>query len=149
MKAMFKGWLTLVSVFGLLVVVMDPARAEVSTDLADVISALPPGFAAWLGVITGVLYALAQLRAVLPPRITDRIPTILMKLLDLVAANYKHARNVPSAPAGDRDDWDRGPSDDKFREIVETAKAEGKIRGSRIENSRDSPGIDNPGRKGA
>lgn len=51
MKAMFKGWLTLVSVFGLLVVVMDPARAEVSTDLADVISALPPGFAAWLGLL--------------------------------------------------------------------------------------------------
>ncbi|WP_262242029.1 hypothetical protein [Serratia liquefaciens] len=149
MKAMFKGWLTLVSVFGLLVVVMDPARADMSTDLTDVIGALPPGFAAWLGVITGVLYALAQLRAVLPPSITARIPSILMRLLDLVAANYKHARNVAPAPVADSDEWDRGPNNDKYRQVVETAKSEGKIRGSRIENSGDSLGADNPRRKDA
>ncbi|KON62619.1 hypothetical protein KOEU_38920 [Komagataeibacter europaeus] len=149
MKAMFKGWLTLVSVFGLLVVVMDPARADMSTDLTDVISSLPPGFVAWLGVITGVLYALAQLRAVLPPSVTARIPSILMRLLDLVAANYKHARNVAPAKVADSVDWDRGPSNDEYRQIVETAKSEGKVRGSRIENSGDSPGVDNSGRKGA
>lgn len=151
MKAMFKAWVVLVSVFGLLVVAMDPARADVGTDLTDIISTLPPGMVTWLGVITGVLYLIAQMRAVLPPSVTNRIPPVLMKLLDLVAANYKHASNGFTKPESVVENWDHGPTekDGKYRAVVETAKNEGKLRGSSIENSGDSPGADNPGRKNA
>ncbi|MBA5234769.1 hypothetical protein H2Y56_22060 [Pectobacterium aroidearum] len=150
MKTMFKAWLVLVSVFGLLVVVMTPAQAQAAGDLSVIIDALPPGFAVWIGVITTVLYALAQLRAFLPPSVTNRIPTLLMKLLDIVAANYKHAQNTPSASNEPVERRDRGPNDDaKYRQAVETAKTQGKVRGSSIENSSDTAGVNPAGSKEA
>lgn len=151
MKTMFKAWMVLVSVFGLLVVVMTPAQAQAAGDLSVIIDALPAGFAVWIGVITTVLYAFAQLRAFLPPSVTSRIPTLLMKLLDIVAANYKHAQNTPSPASNEPvERRDHGPNvDAKYRQTVETAKSQGKLRGSSIENSSDSAGANPAGSKEA
>ncbi|MCP5592198.1 hypothetical protein NL301_27635, partial [Klebsiella pneumoniae] len=80
--------------FVLLVMATQPAMANESQslglDLDSILSALPAGWASGVTAVFIVLYAVAQLRAVLPPSVTKRIPTVVMKILDLVAANYAH-----------------------------------------------------------
>ncbi|QLW43867.1 hypothetical protein [Citrobacter sp. RHBSTW-00524] len=94
LKRMAKAWLLMNVTFALLVMATQPALASDSLDLDSIINALPAG---WGSVVAGVfivLYAVAQLRAVLPPSVTSKIPTVIMKILDFVAANYAHARNA-------------------------------------------------------
>ena len=95
-----------------------------------------------------MLYAVAQLRAVLPPSVTNKIPTVVMKILDFVAANYAHARNADAVSKAAKEAAKaEGPSDDEYRVMVETAKNKGELRGSRIESAGDYPGDDRPGSK--
>ena len=125
-----------------------PALASDSLDLDSIINALPAG---WGSVVAGVfivLYAVAQLRAVLPPSVTNKIPTVIMKILDFVAANYAHARNADAVSKAAKEAAKaEGPSDDEYRVMVETAKNKGELRGSRIESAGDYPGDDRPGSK--
>ncbi|WP_181960714.1 hypothetical protein, partial [Klebsiella pneumoniae] len=112
-------------------------------DLDSILRALPAGWASGVTAVFIVLYAVAQLRAVLPPSVTKRIPTVVMKILDLVAANYAHARNADAISKVARDAGKaKGPSDVDYRVMVETAKNNGELRGSRIESAGDYPGDD-------
>ncbi|WP_276851018.1 hypothetical protein [Enterobacter oligotrophicus] len=147
-KAIIRGLLLFSAVFLLLVVATRPALAE--TGLQDVMNSLPDGWGAWITGCGIVLYAIAQLRAVMPPSLTSRIPGIIMKLLDYVAANYKHARNAELPRGGDvRASIQPGQVNTDYRVLVETAKREGKLRGSSIENAGDYSGADRAGSKGA
>ncbi|HDZ1816690.1 TPA: hypothetical protein RRY94_003491 [Vibrio cholerae] len=148
LKRMAKAWLLMNGAFVLLVLATQPAMANEGLDLDSILSSLPPG---WAGGVTGVfivLYAVAQLRAVLPPALTNKIPTVIMKILDFVAANYAHARNADAISKVAREAGKaEGPSDDNFRVMVETAKNKGELRGSRIESAGDYPGDDRPDSK--
>lgn len=148
LKRMAKAWLLMNVTFALLVMATQPALASDSLDLDSIINALPAG---WGSVVAGVfivLYAVAQLRAVLPPSVTNKIPTVVMKILDFVAANYAHARNADAlSKAAKEAAKAEGPSDDEYRVMVETAKNKGELRGSRIESAGDYPGDDRPGSK--
>ncbi|WP_308324433.1 hypothetical protein, partial [Klebsiella pneumoniae] len=106
--------------FVLLVMATQPAMANESQslgfDLDSILSALPAGWASGVTAVFIVLYAVAQLRAVLPPSVTKRIPTVVMKILDLVAANYAHARNADAISKVARDAGKaKGPSDVDYR----------------------------------
>ncbi|HBZ8963082.1 TPA: hypothetical protein MNM85_004269 [Citrobacter freundii] len=148
LKRMAKAWLLMNVTFALLVMATQPALASDSLDLDSIINALPAG---WGSVVAGVfivLYAVAQLRAVLPPSVTNKIPTVVMKILDFVAANYAHARNADAVSKAAKEAAKaEGPSDDEYRVMVETAKNKGELRGSRIESAGDYPGDDRPGSK--
>ncbi|ELM6926420.1 hypothetical protein RYH56_004564 [Citrobacter freundii] len=148
LKRMAKAWLLMNVTFALLVMATQPALASDSLDLDSIINALPAG---WGSVVAGVfivLYAVAQLRAVLPPSVTNKIPTVIMKILDFVAANYAHARNADAVSKAAKEAAKaEGPSDDEYRVMVETAKNKGELRGSRIESAGDYPGDDRPGSK--
>lgn len=73
---------------------------------------------------------------------------MVMKILDLVAANYAHARNADAISKVARDAGKaKGPSDVDYRVMVETAKNNGELRGSRIESAGDYHGDDRPGSK--
>ncbi|EHM6138914.1 hypothetical protein KGS01_004690 [Salmonella enterica] len=148
LKRMAKAWLLMNVTFALLVMATQPALASDSLDLDSIINALPAG---WGSVVAGVfivLYAVAQLRAVLPPSVTSKIPTVIMKILDFVAANYAHARNADAVSKAAKEAAKaEGPSDDEYRVMVETAKNKGELRGSRIESAGDYPGDDRPGSK--
>ncbi|EML9832271.1 TPA: TrbC/VirB2 family protein [Citrobacter freundii] len=148
LKRMVKAWLLMNVTFALLVMATQPALASDSLDLDSIINALPAG---WGSVVAGVfivLYAVAQLRAVLPPSVTNKIPTVVMKILDFVAANYAHARNADAVSKAAKEAAKaEGPSDDEYRVMVETAKNKGELRGSRIESAGDYPGDDRPGSK--
>ncbi len=144
-KAIIRGLLLFSAVFLLLVVATRPALAE--TGLQDVMNSLPPGWGAWITGCGIVLYAIAQLRAVMPPALTSRIPGLIMKLLDYVAANYKHARNAEQPKGGDATSIQPGQINTDYRVLVETAKREGKLRGSSIENAGDQSGVDRAGSK--
>ncbi|EHG3868838.1 hypothetical protein J1K84_004623, partial [Salmonella enterica subsp. enterica serovar 4,[5],12:b:-] len=94
LKRMAKAWLLMNTVFAVLIIATQPALASDEFSVDSIIKALPAG---WASVVTGVfivLYAVAQLRAVLPPSVTNKIPAVIMKVLDFVAANYAHARNA-------------------------------------------------------
>lgn len=152
LKRMAKAWLLMNGAFALLVMATQPAMANESQslglDLDSILSALPAGWASGVTAVFIVLYAVAQLRAVLPPSVTKRIPTVVMKILDLVAANYAHARNADAISKVARDAGKaNGPSDVDYRVMVETAKNNGELRGSRIESAGDYPGDDRPGSK--
>ncbi|EFU5438356.1 TPA: hypothetical protein ACGR4J_004894 [Citrobacter braakii] len=148
LKRMAKAWLLMNVTFALLVMATQPALASDNLDLDSIINALPAG---WGSVVAGVfivLYAVAQLRAVLPPSVTNKIPTVVMKILDFVAANYAHARNADAVSKAAKEAAKaEGPSDDEYRVMVETAKNKGELRGSRIESAGDYPGDDRPGSK--
>lgn len=148
LKRMAKAWLLMNVIFALLVMATQPALASDNLDLDSIINALPAG---WGSVVVGVfivLYAVAQLRAVLPPSVTNKIPTVVMKILDFVAANYAHARNADAVSKAAKEAAKaEGPSDDEYRVMVETAKNKGELRGSRIESAGDYPGDDRPGSK--
>lgn len=148
LKRMAKAWLLMNVTFALLVMATQPALASDNLDLDSIINALPAG---WGSVVAGVfivLYAVAQLRAVLPPSVTNKIPTVVMKILDFVAANYAHARNADVVSKAAKEAAKaEGPSDDEYRVMVETAKNKGELRGSRIESAGDYPGDDRPGSK--
>ncbi|MDN4360208.1 hypothetical protein OA801_21565 [Citrobacter portucalensis] len=148
LKRMAKAWLLMNVTFALLVMATQPALASDNLDLHSIINALPAG---WGSVVAGVfivLYAVAQLRAVLPPSVTNKIPTVVMKILDFVAANYAHARNADAVSKVAKEAAKaEGPSDDEYRVMVETAKNKGELRGSRIESAGDYPGDDRPGSK--
>lgn len=148
LKRMAKAWLLMNVTFALLVMATQPALASDSLDLDSIINAMPAG---WGSVVAGVfivLYAVAQLRAVLPPSVTSKIPTVIMKILDFVAANYAHARNADAVSKAAKEAAKaEGPSDDEYRVMVETAKNKGELRGSRIESAGDYPGDDRPGSK--
>lgn len=148
LKRMAKAWLLMNVTFALLVMATQPALASDSLDLDSIINAMPAG---WGSVVAGVfivLYAVAQLRAVLPPSVTSKIPTVIMKILDFVAANYAHARNADAVSKAAKEAAKaEGPSDDEYRVMVETAKNKGELRGSRIESAGDYPGDDRPGGK--
>ncbi|EBX0279824.1 hypothetical protein ZM01_003902 [Salmonella enterica subsp. enterica serovar Oranienburg] len=148
LKRMAKAWLLMNVTFALLVMATQPALASDSLDFDSIINALPAG---WGSVVAGVfivLYAVAQLRAVLPPSVTNKIPTVVMKILDFVAANYAHARNADAVSKAAKEAAKaEGPSDDEYRVMVETAKNKGELRGSRIESAGDYPGDDRPGSK--
>ncbi|MCU6185685.1 MULTISPECIES: hypothetical protein [Citrobacter freundii complex] len=148
LKRMAKAWLLMNVTFALLVMATQPALASDNLDLDSIINALPTG---WGSVVAGVfivLYAVAQLRAVLPPSVTNKIPTVVMKILDFVAANYAHARNADAVSKAAKEAAKaEGPSDDEYRVMVETAKNKGELRGSRIESAGDYPGDDRPGSK--
>lgn len=148
LKRITRGWVLMNGVFFLLLTVMRPAFAADSVDIDSLISSLPAGWASGVTVVFIVLYAVAQLRAVLPPAVTDRIPGIIMVVLDFVAANYKHARNASVASKA-AEMSKAGVTDDGYRVAVETAKNLGELRGNRIESAGDDPGTDHPGSKDA
>lgn len=148
LKRITRGWVLMNGVFFLLLTVMRPAFAADSVDIDSLISSLPAGWASGVTVVFIVLYAVAQLRAVLPPAVTDRIPGIVMVVLDFVAANYKHARNA-SVVSKAAEMSKAGVTDDGYRVAVETAKNLGELRGNRIESAGDNPGADHPGSKDA
>ena len=148
LKRMAKAWLLMNATFALLVMVTRPALASDGLNLDSIIDALPPGWASGVTGVFIVLYAVAQLRAVRPPAVTNKIPSVIMKVLDFVSANYAHARNADAISKAARDAGKgNGLSDDKYRVIVETAKNNGELRGSRIESAGDYPGDDRPGSK--
>lgn len=148
LKRMARAWLLMNAAFALLVIATRPAMASDGFDLESIIGLLPPGWASGVTGVFIVLYAVAQLRAVLPPAVTRRIPAIIMKVLDFVSANYAHARNADAVTQAARDAAKGvGPSDDDYRVMVETAKNKGELRGNRIESAGDYPGDDRPGNK--
>lgn len=149
LKRITRGWVLMNGVFFLLLTVMRPAFAADSVDIDSLISSLPAGWASGVTVVFIVLYAVAQLRAVLPPAVTDRIPGIVMLVLDFVAANYKHARNASVASKAMESGKVAGRTDAEYRVVVETAKNQGELRGNRIESAGDNPGADHPGSKDA
>ena len=62
-----------------------------------VVSALPALIEvtpAWVGVLIGVLYAVAHAIALLPTSITANWPSWLKSLINLLAANYGKAKNA-------------------------------------------------------
>lgn len=147
LKGMARAWVVMNGVFLLLLTMASPAFAADSIDLNSLISSLPAG---WISGVTGVfivLYAIAQLRAVLPPSVTDKIPRVVMLVLDFVAANYKHARNAETKPSPGKVGKVSGATDDEYRSAVETAKNQGELRGSRIESAGTSSGNNNSGSK--
>ncbi|HAE4738814.1 TPA_asm: hypothetical protein GND48_004034 [Salmonella enterica subsp. houtenae serovar 41:z4,z23:-] len=148
LKRMAKAWLLMNTVFAVLIIATQPALASDEFSVDSIIKALPAG---WASVVTGVfivLYAVAQLRAVLPPSVTNKIPAVIMKVLDFVAANYAHARNADAINKAAHDAGkENGLSDDEYRVMVETAKNKGELRGSRIESAGDYSGDDRPGSK--
>ncbi|MFH2431902.1 hypothetical protein [Citrobacter freundii] len=148
LKRMAKAWLLMNVTFALLVMATQPALASDNLDLDSIINALPAGWGSIVAGVFIVLYAVAQLRAVLPPSVTNKIPTVVMKILDFVAANYAHARNADAVSKAAKEAAKaEGPSDDEYRVMVETAKNKGELRGSRIESAGDYPGDDRPGSK--
>ncbi|RDL44676.1 hypothetical protein DN730_09835 [Marinomonas piezotolerans] len=48
---------------------------------------------AWVGVVIGVVYALAHAVAMLPTKFTSGWPSWLKSLINLLAANYGKAKN--------------------------------------------------------
>lgn len=151
LKKAARAWAVMSAAFLLLAAATRPAFALDGMDIDTLISALPAG---WANGITGVfvvLYAVAQLRALMPPALTSRIPLVVMKMLDFVAANWRHARNADAlkkeaASAAQAN----GRSDADYRTMVETAKNKGELRsGSRIESAGDNPGAVRPGSKSA
>ncbi|MDP0971037.1 hypothetical protein Q6294_29265, partial [Klebsiella pneumoniae] len=65
---------------------------------------------------------------------------VVMKILDLVAADYAHSRNADAISKVARDAWKaKGPSDVDYRVMVETAKNNGELSGSLIESGCDYP----------
>lgn len=148
LKRMAKAWLLMNAAFVLLVMATRPALAGDGLDLDSILNILPPGWASGVTGVFIVLYALAQLRAVLPPAVTNKIPAVIMKVLDFVAANYAHARNADAISKAARDAGKgNGLTDSQYRVMVETAKNNGELRGSRIESAGDYPGDDRPGSK--
>lgn len=147
LKGIARSWVVMNGVFFLLLSVANSAFAADSVDINSLINGLPAG---WISGVTGifiVLYAIAQLRAVLPPSVTDKIPRVIMLVLDFVAANYKHARNAETKPPVSKDEKSPGETDAEYRTAVETAKNQGELRGSRIESAGTSSGNNNPGSK--
>lgn len=150
MKKIARAWALMSATFALLAIATRPAWASASLDIDSIIGALPAGWASSATGVFIVLYAVAQLRAVMPPAITSRIPLVLMKVLDFVAANYGHARNADAISKAAKDAAQgTGPTDVDYRVMVETAKNKGEMRGSRIESAGDRPGDDRPGSKSA
>ncbi|AOO60016.1 hypothetical protein AN237_26035 (plasmid) [Raoultella ornithinolytica] len=148
LKRMAKAWLLMNTAFVLLVMATRPALAGDGLDLDSILNILPPGWASGVTGVFIVLYALAQLRAVLPPAVTKKIPAVIMTVLDFVAANYAHARNADAISKAARDAGKgNGLTDSQYRVMVETAKNNGELRGSRIESAGDYPGDDRPGSK--
>lgn len=148
LKRMARAWILMNAAFALLVIATRPAMASDGFDLDSVIGLLPPGWASGVTGVFIVLYAVAQLRAVLPPAVTRRIPAVIMKMLDYVSANYAHARNADAVTQAARNAAKNDvPSDDDYRVMVETAKNKGELRGNRIESAGDYPGDDRPGRQ--
>ena len=149
LKKIARSWAVMSTVFLVLVAASQPAYAFENIDIESLINTLPAG---WSAAVTGVfvvLYAVAQLRALMPPSLTSRIPWVVMKVLDFVAANWRHARNADDVKKVSTDAAQaKGPSDAEFRTVVETAKNNGELRGgSRIESAGDHPGDDRPGSK--
>ena len=143
-KRIAKSWALMNAVFIVLVCATRPAAAADGLDLDSFINALPAGWASGVTAVFIVLYAVAQLRALLPPSVTSKIPTVIMKLLDFVAANYAHARNAPP----ETDAKTIQASNAEYRSIVETAKNNGELRsGNRIESAGTNPGVNRPGSK--
>lgn len=150
LKKMARAWVVMNAVFLLLVAATQPAFAFDGSEIDSLIDLLPPGWASSAAAVCAVLYALAQLRALLPPAVTDRIPAVIMKLLDFVAANWRHARNADIKKAAIDAARANSQSDAQYRTVVETAKANGELRsGSRIESAGDNPGVNRPGSKSA
>lgn len=149
LKSIPRAWVLMNGVFFLLLMVTRPVFAADSIDIDSLISSLPAGWAGGVTAVFIVLYAIAQLRAVLPPSVTDKIPSVVMMVLDFVAANYKHARNASVAKQVTDTAKAAGATDDEYRVAVETAKNRGELRGSRIESAGDYPGNDHPGSKDA
>lgn len=147
LKRITRAWVLMNGVFFLLLTVTRPAFAADSVDIDSLLSILPAGWASGVTGVFIVLYAVAQLRAVLPPAVTDRIPGIVMVVLDFVAANYKHARNA-SVVSKAAEMSKAGATDDGYRVAIETAKNQGELRGNRIESAGDAPGAAHPGSKG-
>lgn len=76
------------------------ATDVVATDdggvIAMIVGALPmlaELLPAWVGVLIGLLYAVAHAVAMLPTRITAGWPNWLKSLVNLLAANYGKAKN--------------------------------------------------------
>lgn len=150
-KKAARSWAVFGATFLLLAAASTPAYAFDNVDIESLISALPPGWSAAVTAIFIVLYAVAQLRALMPPALTGKIPSVIMAVLDFVAANWRHARNADAVKKVATDAAQaNGPSDQQYRTMVETAKNNGELRnGSRIESAGDHPGADRPGSKNA
>lgn len=74
----------------------DVATADDGGMIAMIVGALPmlaELLPAWVGVLIGVLYAVAHAVAMLPTRITAGWPNWLKSLVNLLAANYGKAKN--------------------------------------------------------
>lgn len=139
-KSIAKSWLVLNAVFLLLIAATRPALADANFDISDIAASLPHGWAEGVTALLAVLYGIAQVRAVLPPSLTSRVPMVIMKALDFISANYRHASNQTGAESKK---WDRGPiADGKYQVARETAKNKGEMRGSSIESAGDHLGDD-------
>lgn len=137
-KHMLKSWTLINAVFLLLVVTTQPALADSSFDITDLTASLPSGWAEGVTAVIALLYVIAQIRAVLPPSVTNRIPSVVMIALDFIAANYRHTRNVAS-PAKP-EPVAAAPDNDDYRVTHETAKNKGELRGNSIESAGANPG---------
>lgn len=151
LKKIARSWALMSATFLLLVTASSPAFAFDNLDIDALIKALPEGWTSGVTAVFIVLYAVAQLRAVMPPALTNKIPVLVIKVLDFVAANWRHARNAEAVTkVAESATRANGPSDKEYRTMVETAKNKGELRsGSRIESAGDHPGNDRPGSKSA
>ena len=74
----------------------DVVAADDGGLIAMIVGALPALvelLPAWVGVLIGVLYAVAHAVAMLPTRMTAPWPNWLKSLINLLAANYGKAKN--------------------------------------------------------
>lgn len=51
-------------------------------------------YAAYATLAVGVFYIVAHIIALLPAKVSDKIPAWLMKMINVIAANYKNTKNA-------------------------------------------------------
>lgn len=51
-------------------------------------------YASYVATAVGVFYIIAHIIALLPAKVSDKIPAWLMKVINVVAANYKNTKNA-------------------------------------------------------
>lgn len=51
-------------------------------------------YASYVATAVGVFYIVAHIIALLPAKVSDKIPAWLMKVINVIAANYKNTKNA-------------------------------------------------------
>lgn len=51
-------------------------------------------YASYAATAVGVFYIVAHIIALLPAKVSDKIPAWIMKVINLIAANYKNTKNA-------------------------------------------------------